>query len=893
MSIDQIALPGEWLLTAAGIAAGSVALPTIGLFAARVVRRRSLPARHGVLLGTLLVVALLPALIPWLQSQGLGWRWGSVAQLSLSSPPSNVTRATVSPVSYDRESMLELPANGSLQADGLTVAEVLSRYGHSPSKAAPAPQAASAQAPAAPVARDVGPMIRQAASWLCLAWLTGTGVSLWCAVRTGRALRIATRRAARVDDARLVELLAECARDAGLRRAPPLVRCDGFAVPCVYGLLRPTIILPADLCNAADLTTLRPVLLHELAHIRRRDLWVGLVQRLVTTGYWWNPLVYAVNNRLAEDREDLCDNYVLLHISDPRRYAETLVELASQAAAARLVPSMGLFNRSPNRLSGRIQRILQEDRPMATRLGSASKLLLVVFVFALGAGSMLFVICLPEMLPDARAAARQYLDGDVPESSVATVSLAQYPAPLREPQVHSTAVDVAAGVAPESMPVLSSAADWSVDSATVPAITPEPPGDWSRNSDAPPLLADSEPAPPVQEAPLDGSDVPVIGNPFTLPEPPAAPVQDTWGTPVVDSPLALSESPAPAVQDASPDAFAAPVIDNTATAREPSVLDPFSPPSGAPLPEPIPILDPLVDATSITPDAIVPSARQKALVLVELTANPDGTVKQVRYLTEDLGNDDEAFKKLEQQIIAWAGQLAGSDLTVQIVGDPQLRFEHVSRVMKICSPLVTRVVLAKAEAVQTVELVIGFVRDRQGQRVNSTPVLFWGEDLVPINQLGEQINSWAKGLPLVETNVLIRVDFEVKADVVEEVIRHARNAGFEQFSLKTIDPPAASPTRDLTGLVINVDNATRTVFVSIGDDDGLRPGQALNVERPRQSGDKAGPVIARVEVARVSSDSAECRILEEDLLQPIKVGDTVWTTTSQAAPIEFTDPTRN
>jgi biopolymer transport protein ExbD len=459
--------------------------------------------------------------------------------------------------------------------------------------------------------------------------------------------------------------------------------------------------------------------------------------------------------------------------------------------------------------------------------------------------------------------------------------LAGHSEPAWAPQVGSTPVDIAVGVAPETTPALSGAADWSVESGIAPDIAPETPGDWILNSDAPPTLAQSEPAPPAQETPLNGVDAPAINSPLTLPEPPVAPVRDTFGAPIVGSPPALPES-APALQDAAPDAFAAPMIDSTATARESSVLDPFSPLSGAPLPEPIPNFDPLVDAAGSAPDVLTPSSPPKALVLVELTANADGSVKQLRYLTEELGNDDEAFQKLEQQIIAWAGELAGSDLTVQIVGDPQLRFEHVSRVMKICSPLVTRVVLAKAEVGPTVELVIGFVRDRQGQRINATPVLFKGEELVPISQLGEQFKSWGfMGQQQAEATVLIRVDSEVKADVVEEVIRHARNAGFEQFSLKTIDPQA-STTPDMIGMVIGVNNETRMVNIALDIDGDLRPGQVLSVERPSEADAKPGPVIAQIEVTRMLTGtlnrSAACRVVFEDVFQPIRVGDIVLTT---------------
>ena len=858
MNVADVSLPEVLLLTLGGIAAGSLILPAIGLVTAWALRRRSLPLRHGLLLATLGVVSLLPVLIPWWQSRGCGWDIRSeqtdTLQTMTSIPPT--FRQGVA-----NSSTLELPTDGSLETEGMTVAEVMARYGAS---TAPAASTFTPPMPTHESEIRVRRLIALIGSLLVLAWLAGSGLSLLRAIRAGRTLRRLTQRAEPIRALQIIAMLAGCARDAGVGRLPSLVGSADAAVPYVSGLLRPSIVLPASLV-AADEPTLRGILLHELAHIRRRDLWVGLGQRLVAALYWWNPLVHRLNSRLAEMREDLCDNYVLAHISDPRDYAQTLVDLASQAAAARVVPSMGLLTRNPNRLSGRIQRILQEDRPMATRLGGVSKVLLMVFVFALGVASTLFVIRLPDILPESRATAPAVSDAEpvaVDSRSERTISLVRH--------------DAGASMG------TSEPANWDV------VVFP-------------PIATSDEAAAAKADVAEESADLFVpTGNSLPPTVPDLAPPEAFAGhtEPLAQGPLPSDFSAPPSARAfplESPPSDAAPF----ASEPQPAADDPFSAPPAVELPRPA------IAGEAPPLGGTAAPAPPKALVLVELIANADGSVKQLRYLTEELGNDDAAFQKLEQQIVAWAGQNAGGDLTVQIVADPQLRFEHVSRVMNLCSPMVTRVLLAKPETNEQVTITVGFVRDGEGRPLIATPVVFWQDEVVRLGELQARLEAWQPPVEPVEQGalappvdvrrrrsdytVVLHCDGNVDYTVVETIMKAARQAGFEHFRITAIDGTevAVEPVR---GTVLEIDNESRTVHVSYHPDNGLRPGEVLSVERPSAAGGKAGPVIARVEVAGIEAAVVECRIIEEDLLTPIMVGDLVRTAGRRAAPIAKPGP---
>ena len=69
---------------------------------------------------------------------------------------------------------------------------------------------------------------------------------------------------------------------------------------------------------------MRDIVLHEVAHVIRRDQAILLLQRVVAAVYWLNPLVHLLNRQLARAREQICDNYVL-SIVEPVEYGETLL----------------------------------------------------------------------------------------------------------------------------------------------------------------------------------------------------------------------------------------------------------------------------------------------------------------------------------------------------------------------------------------------------------------------------------------------------------------------------------------------------------------------------------------------------------------------------------------
>lgn len=143
-------------------------------------------------------------------------------------------------------------------------------------------------------------------------------------------VRALQRRGQRPVSAALQARVRGLARSLGMEQAVAVVESFEVAVPMVVGILRPVILLPSSTLAGLRPDELEAVLLHELAHIRRRDLWVGFVQGLVEVVLFFHPAVWWISGRLRAERELCCDDAVLAGGMSARLYAGALLRLSEQ-----------------------------------------------------------------------------------------------------------------------------------------------------------------------------------------------------------------------------------------------------------------------------------------------------------------------------------------------------------------------------------------------------------------------------------------------------------------------------------------------------------------------------------------------------------------------------------
>lgn len=182
----------------------------------------------------------------------------------------------------------------------------------------------------------------------------------------------------------LNDLLARTQRQGGLRGKVRLKLVDQTVSPAVCGLFRLVVLLPGQLADQLSPAQLRAVLLHELVHIRRGDVWVNCLQALLQILYWWHPLLWLANARIRRVREEAVDDAVMSALAgEAEVYVPTLVEVA-KLAFQRPLMSLGLVGilESRSALRQRVQRLVNYQSPRKAGLTLLSVMGVALFAAA-------------------------------------------------------------------------------------------------------------------------------------------------------------------------------------------------------------------------------------------------------------------------------------------------------------------------------------------------------------------------------------------------------------------------------------------------------------------------------------------------------------------------------
>ena len=194
------------------------------------------------------------------------------------------------------------------------------------------------------------------------------------------------------------DMLGFCCKTIGVRGQVGLKVSPNATSPAVCGLFRPVILLPYGLGSNLGSGQFRVVLMHELAHIKRGDLWVNLVQTLLQIVYFYNPLLWLANWAIRRVREQAVDEVVQVSLGEKaQQYPEMLLNVA-RLAFERPALSLRLIGvvESKSALAGRIKRMLTRPMPKTAKLGITG--LLAVLLFA------------AVLLPMARASQKSVVD---------------------------------------------------------------------------------------------------------------------------------------------------------------------------------------------------------------------------------------------------------------------------------------------------------------------------------------------------------------------------------------------------------------------------------------------------------------------------------------------------
>ncbi len=203
-----------------------------------------------------------------------------------------------------------------------------------------------------------------------LLWGAGVLVLGGCVVQRLLVVRRLLARGQPVEN-ELQDSLDQCRRRMGVRWQVRLKQSSDTFSPAVCGLWRPTILVPTVLLERLSPDHLRSVLVHELAHVRRADLWVNCLQTALQVLYFYNPLVWLANAIVRRVREQAVDEMSLVALgAEAGSYGHTLIDIA-EMAFWHASPALGLVGvaESKKSLDGRIRHMITRPIPKSARVG--------------------------------------------------------------------------------------------------------------------------------------------------------------------------------------------------------------------------------------------------------------------------------------------------------------------------------------------------------------------------------------------------------------------------------------------------------------------------------------------------------------------------------------------
>ena len=170
------------------------------------------------------------------------------------------------------------------------------------------------------------------------------------------------RRATRVGSGRWLRVAERLADTLGVARRVVFLEGGPSAMPMTWGVVTSRVLMPRA-AEAWPADRQRVVLLHELAHVKRRDCLTQLVAQLACAFYWFNPLAWFAAKRLRAEREHACDDLVLASGTRGSDYADHLIEIARsmRSAMAPTWAAVAMAHRS--QLEGRLMAILDPHIP--------------------------------------------------------------------------------------------------------------------------------------------------------------------------------------------------------------------------------------------------------------------------------------------------------------------------------------------------------------------------------------------------------------------------------------------------------------------------------------------------------------------------------------------------
>jgi len=209
------------------------------------------------------------------------------------------------------------------------------------------------------------PMLWAIGFFVLVLRLMAARLMLWSKERRGKVIALSQKlrdgRPAEESNDPIVTAFQAACQQLGVRRPVRLLIYSERTIPVVWGIIRFRLLLPAE-AGEWSVQQLNSVLLHELAHIRRRDTIAQLLAQIACALHWFNPLVWFAAWRLRVERERACDDLVLARGVRASAYAEHVLNVATRLSSSRWTQACGIAMARNSSLEGRLTAVLSKKR---------------------------------------------------------------------------------------------------------------------------------------------------------------------------------------------------------------------------------------------------------------------------------------------------------------------------------------------------------------------------------------------------------------------------------------------------------------------------------------------------------------------------------------------------
>lgn len=215
---------------------------------------------------------------------------------------------------------------------------------------------------------------------LVYAWIAGIlALSIYTLIGI---IKVKTIKRTSKEISKFDEVLSECVQILQVRKNIKLKYTNKVSSPCIYGIINPVIFIPLNLVNSVSKSDFKYIIIHELCHLKRKDVIIKWIETVLNIIYWFNPIIRYGFYKMNQDCEISCDEFVIKYLGNGEnlKYGSTIIKiLENQCSGDRLIGTTSMLENN----SGIKKRIMMISKCKGEV--TMKKLILGVFVIIVAA----------------------------------------------------------------------------------------------------------------------------------------------------------------------------------------------------------------------------------------------------------------------------------------------------------------------------------------------------------------------------------------------------------------------------------------------------------------------------------------------------------------------------